>query len=148
MPITAKEYSQCIGNAVIESKNAQSSTDGKGESNYPGYIPIPDSASGANAVLVQVYVNPEELLAAGLTFDDIAGVPLVSINESDMDNASLDDSDRLTINSVVVGGYSTPGQKLLNYGNYLIETANNIRKAMIIPFNKDINVYIALTYFK
>lgn len=148
MPLTPKEYSKCIGNAVIESQNAQSAVDGNGVSTYPGYIPIPDGAEGANAVLIQVYVNPEELEAAQLTFDDIAGVPLVTINESDMDNADLDDSGNLTINDAAVGGYSTPGQKLLNYGNYLVETGNNIRKAMIIPFNKDINVYIALTYFK
>jgi len=148
MGFTPKEYSQCIGNTVIESKNAQSAVDGNGESTYPGYIPIPDGAEGANSVLVQVYVDPDELEAAGLTFDDIAGVPLVTINESDLDNADLDDSNNLTISAAIVGGYSTPGQKLLNYGNYWIETANNIRKAMIIPFNKDINVFIALTYYK
>lgn len=144
---TAKEYSKCIGNAVLQSQSEQSSRDDDQNIDYPGYITIPDEASGANAVLIQVYVNPEELLALGLTIDDIAGVPLVTINESDKDNASIS-GEVLSINSVAVGGYSTPGQKLLNYGNYLVETGHNISKAMIIPFNRNINVYIALTYFK
>jgi len=148
MPLTPKEYSKCIGNKVIQSKEAQSSQDDNGSSNYPGYISIPDGAVGANAVLVQAYVNPDELKEAGLTFDDIAGIPLVTINESDYNVATLDSNNNLCINGVQVGSYSTPGQKLLNYGSYLIETGNNIRNAMIIPFNKDINVYVALTYFK
>jgi len=141
--ITPKEYSKCIGNAVLQSQIEMS----RGTS-YLGYIPVPDGATGANAVLVQVYVDPNELATSGLTFDDIAGVPLVTINESDLDNASLDSSNNLLISSVLAAGYTTPGQKLLNYGNYLIETAYNISKAMIIPFKSDINVYIALTYFE
>lgn len=145
---TNKEYSKCIGNSVVQTKDSQSSQTASGASNYLGYISVPDGATGANAVLVQAYVNPEELLAAGLTFDDIAGKPLVTINESDFDSATLDAAKNLLINGVPVAGYSTPGQKLLNYGSYLIETAHNIRKAMIIPFDKNINVYIALTYFQ
>lgn len=144
---TAEKYSKCLGNVVVESKAAQSSKSPLDIPNYVGYIPVPDGASGANAVLVQAYVDPAELQAAGLTFDDIAGKPLVTINESDLANASYDNGN-LYISSRLVGGYSTPGQKLLNYGNYLIETAYNIRNAMIIPFDKNINVYIALTYFE
>lgn len=146
--LSSKEYSKCIGNSVIQSQAAQASVGDDGSPNYPGYIPVPDDAAGANAVLIQAYVNPEELLAAGLTFDDIAGVPLVTINESDFDNKGLDGDRNLTINSVRVGGYSTPGQKLLNFGNYLIETASNIRRVMVIPFNPEINVYVAFTYYK
>lgn len=145
---TSKEYSKCLGNKVIQSKEAQSVQGDDGLSSYVGYIAVPDESTGANMVLIQAYVNPDELLAAGLTFDDIAGKPLVTVNESDFDNASVDANRNLLINGVPVSGYSTPGQKLLNYGSYLIETANNIRKAMIIPFNKDINVYVAFTYFK
>lgn len=146
--LTPKEYSKCVGNSITQSKNAQSSKDALDIPNYLGYITVPDGAVGANAVLVQVYVNPEELSAAGLTFDDIAGKPLVTINESDLANTTLDSNSNLLIGGIPVLGYATPGQKLLNYGNYLIETAYNIRNAMIIPFDKNINVYIALTYFQ
>ena len=73
MPFTAKEYSKCLGNIVIQSKNEQSSVDSEGDTDYLGYITIPDAASGATSVLVQAYVNPDELTEAGLTFDDIAG---------------------------------------------------------------------------
>lgn len=144
---TPTEYSKCIGNAVLQSKTEQSSRDDSEAIDYPGYITIPDAAAGANAVLIQAYVDPQELADAGLTIDDIAGVPLVTINESDIDNASLS-GETLMISSVAVGGYSTPGQKLLNFGNYLVETGHNISKTMIIPFNRNINVYIALSYFK
>lgn len=145
-----QKYSICIGNSIIQSKTAQASQDGGGVTNYPGYIPVPDlpSAVGANYVLVQVYVDPTELAAANLTFDDIAGIPLVTINESDLPNIGLDAFNNLTINGNAVSGFPTPGQKLLNYGNYLIETASNIANAMIIPFNPNINVYVAFTYFQ
>lgn len=148
MKFSNQKYSECIANAVVQSKIAQSARNPDSSSSYPGYIPMPDIAVGANYCLVQAYVDPAELAAAGKTFDDIAGIPLVTINESDIDSASLDAMGNLNINSVPVAGYTTPGQKLLNWGNFLIETANNISKAMIIPFDENINVYVALTFYK
>ena len=65
MAFTPKEYSKCIGNSVIQSKDAQSSQDNNGSPNYLGYIPIPDGANEANAVLVQAYVNLDELRLVG-----------------------------------------------------------------------------------
>lgn len=146
--IIQKTYTECVGTSMVQSKNAQSAqSDDDNSSIYPGYIAVPEN-TGARVVLIQAYVNPEELGAVGKTFDDIAGVPLVTINETDLPNATLDANGNLLINGIQVGGYSTPGQKLLNFGEYLIENATNITNAMIIPFDKNINVYLVFTYFK
>lgn len=135
-----EKYSQCIGTTVIQSKTAQASRNSNDEPNYPGYISIPADAEGATSALVQVYYSPEEIAKQGMSLDDLAGKPLVTIDEyTDYSDVPTDQVNK---------EYSTPGMKLLNYGSYLIETANNISKAKIIPFNKEINVYVSINYYK
>lgn len=133
---TPEKYSECIGTIVIQSKAEQASR----STTYPGYITVPEGAAGANAVLVQVYYNPTEVVSSGIDLDNLAGVPLVSIDEFN----SYDGVDPNNVNQE----WSTPGMKLLNFGNFLIETGKNISNAKIIPFNAAINVYIVLNYYK
>ncbi len=137
---SSAKYSQCLGVGIIQSKEAQSSKDSLGDSNYPGYIEIPAEASGASAVLVQVYYNPDEVADLGIDLDTLAGKPLVTIDE-------FTDFSSVPVNEINKE-WATPGMKLLNYGNFLIETGINIKNAKIIPFNTDINVYVCFNYYK
>ena len=120
-----KPTSECIGHAVLQTKSASAIT--------AGYVVIPDAAAGSKSILVQVYIDPNDL-PRGKTMDDYRDKPLVTINEFD--------------DTISDTGYATPGMKLLNWGNFLLETPSNIGNAKIVPFDADLNVYVALSYYK
>ena len=133
MFISQKPQNECIGTDIIQSAVAQITPQVGG---YPGYIPIPDTAMGASTCLIQVYYNPAEL-PVGVTAASLSATPLVTIDEfTDVLVDPINDT------------WATPGMKLLNFANYLIESPKNIQKAKIIPFNSLINVYIVLNYYK
>ncbi len=119
-----KPSTECLGTTVIQSKSSDVVA--------AGYIEIPAAAQGANSVLVQVYYNPNEL-PSGMTDNDLAGVPLVTIDEFN--------------DAPVNAEWATPGMKLVNFGMFLIETPLNIGRAKIIPFNAEVNVYVALSFY-
>lgn len=123
----SKPNTECIGTTVIQSKASSAVED------YPGYISVPDAASGATSVLVQVYFDPDDL-PRDKEANDYAGKPLVAIDEYN--------------DEVEAAGYATPGMKLVNFGNYLLETPLNIGKAKIIPLDEDLNIYVVLNYYK
>lgn len=131
-----KPISDCLGSVTIQTATESA------KDHYPGFIKVSDfSAMGACSVLVQCYYNPAELPVDGsITIDNLAGVPIIAIDEfNTYDGVSPDQ-----INS----GWAGAGMKLVNFGNFLLETPNNIEAGKIIPFNSKINVYVVINSYK